>query len=625
MDHPTAHVPLPDVAFEDGTPVSVAFGDVYFSRKGGMAETEHVFLAGNGLPEHWRGRENFSIAELGFGTGLNFLVALKRFRETADAGAQLHYIAIEQFPLTVQMLSQALALQPELAAEAAELLANYPLRLPGIHRIHLPRATLTLAYGEAAAMLEELELESRSPKGEPEGQGSSKANLINAWFLDGFAPAKNPEMWRAEVLEQIGRLSAPDATFATFTAAGAVRRGLEAQGFAVRKVAGYGHKRDMLVGQRAAYVAPECAKEARPNVTILGAGIAGATLARALAERGFAVTVLERGDVASGASGNTAGVLFPPLPKRWTPAAAWYFTAYGLMLRQLARWRAAGLVFDHAAPGMLRLPRHAQEEAQLQGLHASLGLDPAIVHWVTREEASRRAGVELTTGGAWFAQGSWLSPPTLIAALLAHPNITLHTQQAATRLSREGGAWVVETATGARHTAPICCIATAYDATALLPDAHGIKLHAVAGQVSRIGAQQVAAPLTTILCHKGYVIPTGDAYLIGATYNHDDTTGAVRQENHQKNLADVENFLPGWVRGTAVGGRTSLRATTPDRLPYVGAVGEGLFLSAGHGSRGLLSAPLAAEAIASMIAGEVVPLTMGLRKAVDPRRLKESA
>ena len=609
---PTASVPLPDIRWSDGTPVSSQFDDVYFSRDGGITESSYVFLQGNGLPERWMraagevgalpSLTSFTIAELGFGTGLNFLVTWRAFLQTTDDQQQLHYIAIEQFPLTHDMLAQALALQPELAPFAAQLIAAYPLRLPGLHRIHLGRVTLTLCFGEASAMLGELDA------------------AINAWFLDGFSPAKNPTMWSDAVMAKIARLSVPDTTFATFTVARAVREGFTAHGFAWQKKPGFGHKREMLVGVKVA-AAPALALASahcprmRLPILILGAGIAGASLSRTLAERGFQVTVLEAGTIACGASGNAAGVLFPQLAKRWSVMSDWYFASYRFMLHQLPRWGN----MPYAQVGMLRLPRHAAEAEQLQHVNATLGLDPSIVHWLERDAASAQAGIALTSGAAFFPHGTWVNPAQCCTQLLRHENITLHEHTDVVSVTKKADRWVVQVADGREFVSPYCAIATAHASAALLPQ-HHLPLGVSAGQVSMITAADVATPLSCILCHKGYVIPIGAHYLVGATYDHDDRSGAVTHANHQHNMDGLAHLLPHWFSGEVVGGRTALRATTPDRLPYVGAVDDGLFVSVGHGSRGLLSAPLAAEMIVSAIAGEQSPVTRALRHAVRPLR-----
>jgi tRNA 5-methylaminomethyl-2-thiouridine biosynthesis bifunctional protein len=670
----SAHLPTPALELREDTPVSAAFDDVYFSRAGGVAETEHVFLKGNGLPQRWQlineggltpyatasltpaasgsagpthgqtsgvefvadapfNRYNFTIAELGFGTGLNFLTTLRRFRETAPDGLLLHYHAVEAYPFTHAVLKQLLALHPELADEAAELLAHYPLRLPGPHRIHLPRVVLTLWFGEVDEWLEELSaggLGERSALREPRAAGVRSVSdvggkapynevKVDAWYLDGFSPAKNPDMWREEVFAGMAAASAPQASFATFTSAGHVRRGLEAAGFTVEKMAGFGSKREMSVGRlNAGGGVVSYPADSDVRVLVIGGGIAGATLARALAERGKYVTLVERGSVAGAASGNAAGVLFPPLTKQWTVAAAFYFSAYDYTLRALMRWQSQGLKFTSNTIGMLRLPRHDEEAAQLATLNETLGIDEAIVHWLPQDAASEKAGVKLPSGAAYFPQGTWISPPELCRTLLQHERIMLREHMAVSVISETGDGWHVSLANGETLHTKTVCVASAADSAELLAN-YGLRLQEVGGQVSEFAAADVAAPLRSILCRKGYLIPRGDAYLTGATYHREDFF-AVTEERHAENIEELRAVLPGWFKGQVTTGRSSARATTPDRLPYIGRLDEGLYVSAGHGSRGMLSAPLAAEMIASMMLNEAAPVSGALMAAVRPSR-----
>ena len=597
--HLTAHLPLPALAIEgEGRVSSPTFGDIYFSRHDGAAETRHVFLQGNGLPERWQGRAHFTIGELGFGTGLNFMVTWEEFLRSNEGG-HLHYISVEKFPLSLEQLR---ALHGERAWISA-----YPLRLPGWHRIHLERCTLTLGFGDAEALLTGAEAQ------------------VDAWFLDGFAPAKNEAMWRESLLAQVARLTAPGGSFATFTAAGAVKRALSALGFAVQKVGGFAHKREMLVGCVAPTLTPAAssfaiASEDKPRVAgqlpeeviIIGAGIAGATVARALAERGMRVTVLEAGEVANGASGNPAAVLYPQFTKYYIPATAWHATGYGLMLRQLARWRAAGLAFTWQQPGMLRLP---PRDGDAQALLQSLQPDEEIARYVTRQEASDIAGMALCGDGIYLPQGSWLVPGELCRALLRHPNIMLRTGCSMERLTRHGDGWQLHTSQGVLKAAQVV-LCNAQNAAEFADVT--MPMGRSAGQVTQAAA--VGAP-HCIISHQGYVIPTASSCLIGATYDHDDLSGAVTQANHDTNLQHARGALGAWADGLTVkSGRTSLRATTPDRLPYVGELEQELYVSAGHGSRGMISAPLAAEVIAAQMTGEMVPLTPELRQAIDPKR-----
>lgn len=217
-------------------PFSRAYDDIYFTSGAGLEESRYVFLRHNGLPGRWRGREVFTIAETGFGTGLNFLLTWQAWRECADASQRLDYLSVERHPLSRDDLARALALWPQLRELSAALLAQYPPPRGGAHRLEFDegRVCLTLLFGDVARMLPPLRA------------------AVDAWFLDGFDPAKNPRMWSREVYEQMARLCAEGGTFATFTAAGVVRRGLQAAGFTVLKAKGFGAKREMLHGYRGA-------------------------------------------------------------------------------------------------------------------------------------------------------------------------------------------------------------------------------------------------------------------------------------------------------------------------------------------------------------------------------------
>jgi tRNA 5-methylaminomethyl-2-thiouridine biosynthesis bifunctional protein len=300
----------PLIDWQDGQPVSRRFGDVYFSRDSGLEETRHVFLEGNGLRERWAAlapHGRFTIGETGFGTGLNFAAAWALWDEVAPPGARLRYVSVERHPLAPADIARTLGLWAGLARPRQALLAQWSELPPGWHRFMFGdgRVLLTLLAGDVGAVLPRLD------------------GRIDAWFLDGFAPAKNPAMWQPDVLAQVARLSALGATCATYTVAGEVRRGLEAAGFAVEKTPGFGRKREMLRGvlrrpPRAAWRAPWFARPvpraAEREAIVIGAGLAGTSTAASLAARGWSVTLLDRHDsLAAEASGNPQGALYARL------------------------------------------------------------------------------------------------------------------------------------------------------------------------------------------------------------------------------------------------------------------------------------------------------------------------
>lgn len=215
-----------------GVPRSKEFNDVYFSADDGLAESEYVFLDGNHLPREWQAKDRFTICETGFGTGLNFLAAWKRFEDTTEPHQKLDFISFEKYPMDREEIGLALNLWAEFFdGRLRQLVQLYPSVLPGFHRVVLnDRVTLTLIFDDVNKAIPLVHA------------------CVDVWFLDGFKPSTNPDMWSDTVFKHMARLSHDDTRLATFTAAGAVRRGLQDAGFIVEKTNGYGRKRDMTIG-----------------------------------------------------------------------------------------------------------------------------------------------------------------------------------------------------------------------------------------------------------------------------------------------------------------------------------------------------------------------------------------
>ena len=217
----------------DGTPVSETYGDVYHSISGGHAQAQHVFLAGNGLPARWQNRSRFTILETGFGLGLNFLATRLAWKADPQACRELHFISLEKHPFSAEDLVVAQAAWPEFSAMAEALRRHWPPLVPGEHRLELEggRVVLRLVFGDAVEALPTLDAE------------------VEAFYLDGFSPAKNPDLWSPALCRSLARLARPEATLATWSVAGQVRRSLIEAGFSVEKRPGFAGKRQMLVGR----------------------------------------------------------------------------------------------------------------------------------------------------------------------------------------------------------------------------------------------------------------------------------------------------------------------------------------------------------------------------------------
>lgn len=621
-----------------GQPLSRAYGDVYFSRASGLEETRYVFLQQNRLPERFAALsagDVFTIGETGFGTGLNFLCAWQLFEALAPQGARLHFVSVERFPLTAADLAQALTLWPELAAYSTALQQQYQAIHPGFQRLILGngRITLTLLIGDVLERLPELDAR------------------CDAWFLDGFAPAKNPEMWTPALFAELARLSHAGATLATFTCAGFVRRGLNEAGFAMAKVPGFGHKREMLAGalERPAVGAsvpwygrpPRC--QGPRTAIVIGAGLAGCATAASLARRGWQVRVIERhGAPAQEASGNPQGVLYLKLSAHDTPLSRLILDGFGLTLRELqalppgAAWSPCGVL------QLALTAKDAQRQAQLAAHFPSDLLQP-----LDRDAASARAGIGLTAGGLFFPEGGWVHPPALCAHWLAHPNIELITGTVVTALQQIATGWQVVT-DRADLQATVVVVASAAQARTLLPE---LPLKAIRGQLSNLPETPASQALATVVCGEGYLAPAREGrHCLGASFVFDRDDTEPSQAEHLSNLqllAELSSELAASHEAHALEGRVAFRCTSPDYLPLVGPVVDealfaqryqalaydarqvpeqaapwraGLYLNLAHGSRGLVTTPLAAELLTAWLDDEPLPVARRVAEACHPNR-----
>lgn len=673
---------------DDGQPLSRTFGDVYFSSgsspQEGLEETRYVFLQQNRLPERFAelaDGDTFTVGETGFGTGLNFLAAWDLWRQSAPAGTRLHFVSVEKFPLHRRDLQRALELWPQLRPLARQLLEEYPpFTARGVHRLQFGPVSLTLAIGEASEAFASLRL-----------GDDGRDRRVDAWFLDGFAPAKNPAMWTPELFENIAALSEPGATFATFTCAGIVKRGLKGAGFALQKVPGFGRKREMLRGQLKEVVEiglsatpwhlPSGPKPPSPlgrgaggegqpkaqSIAIIGAGIAGATTARALAERGHRVTVFEQGPgPAAGASGNDQGILYAKLSPK--PGPNGDFNLHALMFAQ--RYYRRQCPQSVHLDGLLQLAQSEKEtglQKQVDDLLQQHGAG-ALARRVDAAGASEIAGLPLEFGGLYFPQAGWLEPRRVCAALLEHGNIEVRCDTPIEGLERGRDGWQMHGKApaeparahpdaelglgvpGSSFRADTVIICTA-NAIRRFPQTAALPLRPIRGQVSGAVATDYSRRLQTALCGEGYLIPNaGGRHSFGASFKLKDTDTALREGEHRENLETLAALLPEMAAEFAtqpLTGRAALRAATPDYLPVAGPVPDwdsiattyaelrknrkflipqraeyqpNLFVLGGLGSRGFTYAPLAAEVLAAWVGGEVLPVPVELAKALHPAR-----
>ncbi|MBI5889191.1 MAG: bifunctional tRNA (5-methylaminomethyl-2-thiouridine)(34)-methyltransferase MnmD/FAD-dependent 5-carboxymethylaminomethyl-2-thiouridine(34) oxidoreductase MnmC [Nitrosomonadales bacterium] len=649
--------------WKDGQPFSNRFGDVYFSTDSGLEETRHVFLHGNRLAERFAALsagESFCIGETGFGTGLNFLCAWQLFEQTAPSAANLDFFSVEKFPLSEDELRAALALWPELAAQAAVLLARWRRRVPGWNRWNFSagRVRLTLAMEDVEQALPEL-----------------PARCVEAWFLDGFSPAKNPEMWSEAVLADIARASRAGGTLATYTCAGWVRRGLQQAGFEVERVQGFGSKREMVCGRLLPTDAPSALQGAGRRIPssalIIGGGIAGCAAAHILAQRGIAATLIESApQLATQGSGNPRGILHARFGAGMNALHRFVLAAYGHALALL----------DDAVPadgelrsecGLLQLAATEAEAKRITKLSAQEW--PAhVLQAVDAATASELVGMKMAHGGLWFPAGGWVVPPQVCARLADHPFIVQRLGCEVTALERTASGWRAS-GEGFAIEAEQVVVCSGHQAKNLAQFA-AFPLQPVRGQISILPATAASESLHAVLCAEGYCAPAvAGQHVAGATSTFDDAATDLREIDHADNLAKIAAHMPALYQamnqslppcrgcgrvaaqppgthrrtpsgrkvgmgvesqdanfstptpalplhggGSVLAGRAGVRCSVPGATPLVGEVEPGLYCSLAHGTRGLLTAGIAGEVIAAAMCGQLPPLPQSLLDALAP-------
>lgn len=636
---------------EHGNPHSREFSDVYFSTESGLDETRHVFLVQNDLRQRFTdlpegGR--LVIGETGFGTGLNFLCAWQLFEECAKPGARLHFVSVEKYPLSQPDLQRALALWPELAALSAQLLDQYVAVHEGFQRLQFDngRVTLTLLIGDALHMLPQLD-----------GQ-------IDAWFLDGFAPAKNPQMWTPELFAELARLCAPDASIGTFTSTGWVRRALNAAGFKMKRVPGIGHKWEVLRGRFIGWPEqtplPAASKPwfARPaplpgerKALVIGAGLAGCATANSLAARGWQVSLLERhADIAQEASGNPQGVLYLKLSAHGTALSQLILSGFGHTRRLLQRLQR-GVDWDGC--GVLQLAFNEKEGERQGQLAAAFPED--LLHLVNKSAAEARSGIGLASGGLFFPEGGWVHPPALCHWQIAQPSIRLLPHHDAVTLRREAGQWQAWDGEQLLDSAPVVILAGAAEVQRFAFSAE-LPLKRIRGQITRLPQTVGSLALSTVVCAEGYVAPPRlGEHTLGASFDFHNDDLETTTADHIGNLQLLEEISSDLVARLdphslplkTLQGRAAFRCTSPDYLPIVGPLADrqgffatyaalakdarqvpdvacpwldGVYINSGHGSRGLITAPLAGELLAAWLDNEPLPLPRSVAEACHPNR-----
>ena len=638
------------ISWQDETPFSEHFQDFYYNSDGGAEETLHVFISPSKVVERYlqMQTEFFCINETGFGTGLNFCCTLQAIQEAAkiDKFRPLHFFTTELFPLSVDDFSQAVARFPQFSAITQQICQQYPPAVKGFHRIILNQGSvyLTLIFDDSLSAYQQCH------------------HKTDAWYLDGFSPAKNSQMWQPELIQQVARLSKTnETTLASFTSAGAVRRSLQEQGFKIQKHNGFGKKREMIsglyIGEDQPFssskpwfdISPSC--NDIKHVAVIGAGLAGCTTAEALARRGIKVTIFDSAaDICQSASGNLQGALYAKLPSKPTQSGEFHLTGLEYSLRLLNIYQC----FDGETAqqcGLLQLATNAKEQLQQQDLLAQNCYAKEVVRWVDAAEATALAGTKTPFSGLFFPRAGWVAPKLFCEKLIADANIQLQLNTDINQLTQLADEkWQLTGNSGKVFEVDAVVVANANSAK-LFSQLESVATKAIRGQVTH--SQANAVPLETVVCGAGYISPaTQGKYCFGASFNLHEQSLELQSSDQQTNIDNLHKVLPELAAQLEFSeqpcGKVALRCSTPDYLPMVGPAPihdsfvnqykklnkdknwtfspaaapnyPGLFINLGHGSKGLITCPLSAEYLASLLTNQPSPLPRDLSQAIHPAR-----
>lgn len=616
-------------------PHSIQYDDVYFNDQGGLEESRFVFIKHNKLFERWQEKINqnsFTIGETGFGTGINLLTTLHAWQTTKEKPQKLHFISCEKYPLSYQDMVDAHACFPELQSFSQLLLAiwqefNDVFRC-GFHTFQLmDNVILTLAIGDATDCLTQLNA------------------CIDAWFLDGFSPKNNPEMWHQDLFSEVNRLSRTGTTLSTFTAASQVSKTLNNAGFKVIKKPGFGKKREMITAvfmqhkdattnEHQWYPTPK-ANTQNQSVTILGGGIAGMCLSHYFKKAGYHVTVVDQNPKPMQvASGNHMAMVMPLVTARQSPESIFYLRAFETALNfyHSDEYQAIGV------EQILHQNKHKKWAKTIQ----QAGLPKTLLDFTSGSNA------------AYYPKAGYVQTDLLSQRLRTTVDQWLATEVNQLLFTEKNKWLLLNQDREAFHSTDLLIIANGIKAQQLM-NSNDLYLTAKHGMTTTIKAE-INKSLKHIKLAEGYVIPNQNhnQWLCGATFDHLEpeqwyTPAQLHQNHWQRNhlLCHGLNIFDDFNKSQVISGHAAIRATTPDHLPICGPIidqtkfksdyndlnhgrhwqkyppaktSSNLYILNGLGSRGFTSAPLLAQYLCAMIVGEPLPLEIDLCKIIHPNR-----
>ena len=639
-----------------GNPYSEDYQDIYYSKVDALAESSYIFLAGNKLTERWQrlSDKNFIIGECGFGGGLNLLNTCRLWCENfknRQPDSTLYYIACDLHPFTKDDLIFLHQKYPELKIYSDTLLKVYPPLHSGIYSRDLifgdKKIVLIFMFGDAKEMLEQVY--------QPNGF------RVDAWYLDGFSPALNSNMWDDRLCSTLATLSKAQTTLSTYSAAGLVKQSLRLNNFTVERRMGFANKRHMLVGkyrlskqqssnQESAWFQIPKTDYDDKRAIVIGAGLAGCSTASALAQTGWQVTLIERElKIANKASGNPKGIVYCKVPNCADAITNYYLHSFLFAVEHYKQFSRSHDI-EWQACGVLQIAFDKSEQKRQINAINKLS-DSSFVRPVNSEEACEISGINIDNSGLFYPYSGFLNPQALCHAYTQHDNISCLTNTEAINLNFANNIWQVQDSSGDIVQAPIVIIANSHDSSSFQQSKH-YPLIQNFGQIDQYPSTKLNSSLNCVVCAKGYVLPANtNSQFIGGFTNTDEALAADTENVAKRNLELTKfintNLATELKKCGLIKSRTGVRCSSPDYLPLVGPVEnieqcrdiyaelsrnakkniplnpahqKGLFINVAHGSHGLSSTPIAAKYLANLINKTPLPLLNASANCLHPIR-----
>ena len=567
---------------------------MYSSTNGAVQECEYVFLKGNNLEKRFKNLEeiNFHIGEIGFGIGLNFLTTCKAWLEHSQDHQTLEFSSFDKYLFKLKDFKKQLRLMPELEKYSNEFEKFYPQNIFGVQKISLfkGRVSLNLVIGDIVETKEYL----RSLK------------HVNAWFLDGFSPAKNPDLWTKDIFDAINETCISDSTFSTYSSSGLVKKNLVDSGFGVEKVKGFSGKRHMLRGQS---LSKKLYKFDEKRVAVIGAGITGCMLAHVLSKRGIKVDLYDKSEtICSGASSHELLVTYPRLSAHDTSFGRFGIQSYLYAINfyenlKTKAWKKTGvLVLNHDEASKKR------QESLLN--RRSDGL---IYEYVSAKKASEISGILINHDGLYFKDAGYVIPHDMCEFLVKMPNINVFTSSVVKNITKDNDKFFLTVKNKKFEYDEVCICAGSETNDLISVEGFNIKR----GQVSHVKSENSITNVKVPICAKGYISPEiNGIHVVGSSYSKITHT-EIEEEEHASNLENLKIIYDEDVKVSS--GKAGIRAVSKDHVPFVGKH-DGLYINTCHGSKASVTSPISAEIIASSILNDSFPLEKRELDSLSPER-----